>query len=241
MKAVLITIACIVIILSWFFSVNGYLLLPYMNKILTIPNSPVYFSTDLPWCRQLRENTEKIRLEYLEYTKQHSLRRFRDVDQEQTPYDTSEIPWQVLFLRVYNKNTNKISQFPHTYQCISQIPGCTLAMFSVLPPGKKIPLHTGPYKGVLRYHLALITPKNEQECWISVNDQTYCWKAGQDVLFDDTYPHQVHNNTNEFRVILFLDIQRQFDSFFQSMMNQLFLFLAPLNPVVKQIVYESNQ
>ena len=31
-------------------------------------------------------------------------------------------------------------------------------MFSILAPGKRIPPHDGPYKGVLRYHLGLDGP-----------------------------------------------------------------------------------
>src|SRR4051812_31569052 len=37
----------------------------------------------------------------------------------------------------------------------------TTAMFSVLLPHKHIPPHRGPWKGVLRYHLALRTPADE--------------------------------------------------------------------------------
>ena len=41
-----------------------------------------------------------------------------------------------------------------------------------------------------------------------VGDQIRHWETGQCMVFDDTYPHQVWNETDERRVVLFLDIQR---------------------------------
>jgi hypothetical protein len=44
----------------------------------------------------------------------------------------------------------------------------TTALFSVLLPHKHIPPHRGPWKGVLRYHLALRTPADETAARIRV-------------------------------------------------------------------------
>ena len=45
-------------------------------------------------------------------------------------------------------------------------------MFSILAPGKRIPPHDGPYKGVLRYHLGLIVPDAPvEQVGIRVGDQ----------------------------------------------------------------------
>jgi aspartyl/asparaginyl beta-hydroxylase (cupin superfamily) len=33
------------------------------------------------------------------------------------------------------------------------------AFFSILAPGKHLPAHRGPYKGVMRYHLGLLIPE----------------------------------------------------------------------------------
>ncbi|MCB0737337.1 MAG: aspartyl/asparaginyl beta-hydroxylase domain-containing protein, partial [Bacteroidetes bacterium] len=50
-------------------------------------------------------------------------------------------------------------------------------------------------------------PKNG-ECFIINGGQKYSWKEGEDILFDDTFRHQVSNNTNETRAILFCDVYR---------------------------------
>ena len=59
-------------------------------------------------------------------------------------------------------------------------------MFSLLEPGTKIyPPKLYIYKGLLRYHLGLITP-NSDNCFISVNNIKYSWKDGDGIIFDDT-------------------------------------------------------
>ena len=222
--------------------ISGYKLLQYVNKFYAFfINDREFYETDHDWCKDLRNNYKKIRQEYINYTKNHGkLRRFKDIDTVQTDYDISDIPWDVLFLRVYNKDTSKIKYFPKTYELISKIPGCSLAMFSVLHPGKIIPPHTGPFKGVLRYHLALITPKKSDECKIKVNKIEYYWQTGKDVIFDDTFIHSVENKTDESRVVLFLDIQRDFENIFLNIVNNVVLYFCKFNDSVDNIVDNTN-
>ena len=86
------------------------------------------------------------------------------------------------------------------------------AYFSILAPGKHIPPHKGPYKGILRYQLAISVPKGE--CKILVGSKPYYWKEGESILFDDTYIHEVVNNTEGYRVALLLDVKRNIPGFF---------------------------
>jgi aspartyl/asparaginyl beta-hydroxylase (cupin superfamily) len=131
----------------------------------------------------LRDNYKVIRDEYIEYTKYNTLKRHGDIDHIQKITDTTNIPWLVLILK-----TNKIKYFPKTYNLIKKIPNCTLAMFSVLLPGKKLAPHRGPYNGVLRYHLSLIVPKapkNELKgCFIKVNGKNHYWVATSNTKLD---------------------------------------------------------
>ena len=55
----------------------------------------------------------------------------------------------------------------------------TTAMFSILSPRKHILDHRGPYKGVLRYHLGLIVPKDAEACRIRVGEDFRHWEAGK--------------------------------------------------------------
>ena len=101
---------------------------------------------------------------------------------------------------------------PKTTSILKKLGGVKSAYFSVLAPGKHIPPHKGPYKGIIRYQLALSVPKNG-ECKIIVDDKDCFWEEGKSVLFDDTYTHEVINNTNEVRIALLLDVKRDFTGF----------------------------
>ena len=81
-------------------------------------------------------------------------------------------------------------------------------MFSILAPGYHIPAHKGVTKGILRSHLGLIIPKEREKCRIRVDDVITPWKEGEIFVFDDTYEHEVWNDTDEERVILLFDFDR---------------------------------
>ena len=98
---------------------------------------------------------------------------------------------------------------PNTMYMLSQAVNISTAFFSVLSPGKVLPPHYGPFKGVLRYHLGLIVP--DGECYISVDKELYYWQEGEGILFDETYEHYAVNNTKHPRVILFIDVNRPLD------------------------------
>lgn len=57
--------------------------------------------------------------------------------------------------------------------------------------GKHIPIHQGPFKGLKTYHIAIQTPAQYKKCFIKVNKKKYIWQEGHDMIFDDTYPHEV--------------------------------------------------
>ncbi len=97
---------------------------------------------------------------------------------------------------------------PETVRILKKIPGLQNAWFSILAPGYHIPPHRGVTKGLLRCHLALMVPPQPERCRIRVGDQICHWQNGKCLVFDDTYEHEVWNDTDEQRVVLFLDIER---------------------------------
>src|SRR5262249_3072000 len=79
---------------------------------------------------------------------------------------------------------------------------------SILSPRKHILDHRGPYKGVLRYHLGLIVPEDAEACRIRVGEDIRHWEAGRSMVFDDTFNHEVWNDTDATRVVLFVAVMR---------------------------------
>jgi aspartate beta-hydroxylase/beta-hydroxylase len=94
-----------------------------------------------------------------------------------------------------------------TCAALDRVPGVFQALFSILDPGKSIPSHEGPYRGYLRYHLGLIVPEQDPP-QIRIKDQIYTWREGEDMLWDDTWEHEVTNHCKDRRVVLIVDIRR---------------------------------
>ena len=116
--------------------------------------------------------------------------------------------WKRFYLKWYEaKHPSALEFCPKTVALLSQTPSVKAAMFAELPPGAKLNPHRDPYAGSLRYHLGLVTP-NDDQCFINVNDETYSWRDGEGVLFDETYIHWALNGTDKSRIILLCDIER---------------------------------
>ena len=43
---------------------------------------------------------------------------------------------------------------------------------------------------------------------IVINGQPYTWEEGEAVLFDDSWPHAVINDSDEMRAVLIVDVRR---------------------------------
>ena len=84
--------------------------------------------------------------------------RERDEAREQAAISDDE-RWRTYFLQVFGRPIPANCQrCPRTAELLRAVPGLGNAVFSILLPGKHIPEHRGPYKGLLRYHLALRVP-----------------------------------------------------------------------------------
>ena len=97
---------------------------------------------------------------------------------------------------------------PKTAALLDTIPGLVTAFFSILLPHKHIPPHRGPYRGVVRCHLALMVPGTPEACGISVGGEVRHWHEGETMFFDDGYEHSAWNDSEGTRVVLFLDVIR---------------------------------
>lgn len=116
--------------------------------------------------------------------------------------------WRRFYLTWYGAPHRSAERLcPLTVRLVDGIPGIRAAMFSVLPPGAELSMHSDPLACSLRYHLGLDTPESP-DCYINVDGHCVSWRNGQDFVFDETYPHFVKNNTDAYRVILMCDVER---------------------------------
>jgi len=116
--------------------------------------------------------------------------------------------WTRFYLRWYGETPPSAqSACPVTTAILEGAPSIKGAMFAFLPPGAILGRHRDPFAGSLRFHLGLDTP-NDDACWMEVDGVRYSWRDGEGVLFDETYVHEVRNDTARGRLILLADVER---------------------------------
>lgn len=198
-----------------------------------IGNKPFFDPGLFSWSEDLEANWQVIRQELdVLLEKVTALPNFQDISRDQYSI-TQDNLWKTYFLYVYGFKAEKNCQkCPETTRLVEQIPGMKTAFFSILLPHKHIPEHRGPYKGVLRYHLALKVPEPAIDCGIRVGEEIRHWEEGKSLVFDDTFPHEAWNKTDNIRVVLFVDFVRPL-RFPAAMFNQWMIQLLARSPYVQ--------
>ena len=113
---------------------------------------------------------------------------------------------------------------PKSVELLSSVPTIKGALFANLPAGSFLGRHRDPFAGFVRYQVALDTP-NSDDCWISVDGEKRSWRDGQVMIFDETYVHEVRNDTDKDRLVLFCDVERPVAAPMRPI-NRLFLKLV---------------
>lgn len=174
-----------------------------------VPTTPFLPTSTFDWIPGLEAEWKTVRAELdqvLSYRDQ--LPNFQDISIDQASI-TDDDGWKTYFFFAYGfRSETNCARCPQTAALLDAVPGLTTAFFSILSPGKHIPEHRGPWRGVLRYHLALKVPEPAASAGIRVGDQTAHWEEGRSLLFDDGYDHQAWNDTDGVRVVLFVDVIR---------------------------------
>jgi aspartate beta-hydroxylase len=144
----------------------------------------------------------------------HPIPRFHEIMPAQAEISANDgKDWRLFVLKVYGAEIEEnMAVCPALASVVSSSPDVLSATLSFLAPGKHIPRHRGPFRGVLRYQLGLSVPTaadGRPAAVLSLNDQEYRVGNGEHLLWDDTYPHEVWNNSDELRLALLLDVRRR--------------------------------
>ena len=181
------------------------------RKITASPDGKRTFfeASHFPWVACLEAEWKTIRSELdAVLVNRSQIPNFQDVSSPQANLTKGE-DWKTFFFYLYGQRSNEnCRRCPETVRLLRTIPGMKTAMFSILAPHKHIPGHRGPYKGVLRYHLGLIVPTPKTLCKIKVGADFRYWEEGKSLIFDDSNWHLVWNDSNYYRVVLFVDFIR---------------------------------
>lgn len=115
--------------------------------------------------------------------------------------------WSVLFLlELGRRNEDNLARCPvtasviDTHRTIKTSTG--LVYFSCLDPRTRVAPHQGPTNLRLRCHLGLEVPEG---CGMRVGGVTGGWREGRCTIFDDSFWHEVWNDSDQRRVVLVVD------------------------------------
>ncbi|MFU8813703.1 MAG: aspartyl/asparaginyl beta-hydroxylase domain-containing protein, partial [Pseudomonadales bacterium] len=177
-----------------------------------VGTTPVLDNAEFPWVAELEQGTAHIQAEL-----DTVLGRIDDIPAfHQLSPDQHRISkgnnWKTYAFYIFGKPvTENCEACPYTAELLASLPSLQNAWFSILAPRYHIPPHRGPTRALIRCHLGLRVPAERERCWLRVDDQICTWEEGRCLVFDDTYEHEVKNDTDEVRVVLFLDFDRPMD------------------------------
>lgn len=159
----------------------------------------VVFAIDktIPELREIEKLFPDIRAEFVAAAKKVAVMpTFHELDPLQryisatTPYD-----WRMFYLYAMGEVAEENAALcPRTIAVLKKTPNLLQPSFSILDPGKSIPEHAGPHYGYLRYHLGIEVPTDDPPS-LRIRDHVHTWKDGESVLFDDSWKHEVINNS----------------------------------------------
>jgi beta-hydroxylase len=198
-----------------------------MEKMITVlspdGNRAFFDTAAFPWVARIEQGWTRIRAELdVLLAERDRIPNFQDISRDQALL-TEGTEWKTFFFFAYGHEAERnCARCPETLRLLRFIPGLKTAMFSILAPGKHIPEHRGPYKGVLRYHLGLVIPRPAGDCRIRVRDEVRVWEEGKSLIFDDSHLHEAWNDSGSYRVVLFVDFVRPLP-FPLSVLNRLVL------------------
>jgi aspartate beta-hydroxylase len=139
--------------------------------------------------------------------------RLHEIMREQSDISASDgRDWRMFVVKEYGAKIPKnLVRCPTLAGLLDACPQALSACFSYLAPGKDVPVHRGPFRGIMRFHLGLSMPRDghgELGSTLWVNGIPCRLDNGETLLWDDTYPHAVSNATDQVRVALLLDVWR---------------------------------
>jgi len=139
--------------------------------------------------------------------------RFHEVMSEQADISAADDrDWRVFILKAYGVEVPRNTALcPALSALLRDSPEVLSATISFLAPGKHVPRHSGPFRGIMRFHLGLSMPlaaDGEPGTVLEIEDSQYRIENGGGLLWDDTYPHELWNCTDQVRIALLLDVWR---------------------------------
>jgi len=175
---------------------------PILDTDLYFPSAKDFVAK---W-RGIRDEALAVRLD--------KVPRFHELMKEQADISANDgRDWRMFIMRAYGIDVpDNLACCPTIAGLIENQPEVMSCALSFLAPGKHVPKHRGPFRGILRFHLILAmprTPSGDVAAVLEIDGKPYRLADGDCLLWDDTFPHEVWNKSDEVRVALLLDVWRR--------------------------------
>lgn len=199
-------------------------------------DSAILEPKEFPFISDLSDHLEEIREEWLRLNRSNEVYNVKDFYKVRSDVGHDD-NWKMFPLLLFNyRFLENSAKCPRTQAVVDRIPNCTTAMFSVLGPGKKVPPHRGIYKGTYRCLFSIIVP-DEKLCWLKVEEKILGYKEGEAIVFDETFLHEAANETDQPRVVLYLDLYREFP-FPLNILNRFIFAALRRSPFIQNVLNE---
>jgi len=197
-------------------TVNDPLYAPELFLIPDLERKPVHLSSSFSWVPDLLDQFDFIKQEMHSVLKDNTAQLLRPYLPQTLAVHNSlrtlagSHNWSALDLYKDGVlNESVANRFPRTLAALEKIPTYGLhdtpyeAFFSILKPGQTIAPHFGQSNHSLNVHLPMSVP---EQCHLSVANKQYQWQEGEPLIFDDSYWHSAHNNSNQSRIVLIFSV-----------------------------------
>ena len=139
--------------------------------------------------------------------------RFHEIMPEQADISAHDgRDWRMFIMKAYGVEVEQnLKKCPTLAALVAQSPEVVSCVLSFLAPHKHIPKHRGPFRGIMRFHLMLSMPRAADggpAAVLEIDGVPHRLADGECLLWDDTFPHEVFNRSDEVRVALLLDVWR---------------------------------
>ncbi len=121
--------------------------------------------------------------------------------------------WRLYIMKAYGVSfADKLAQCPTVAAILQDVPEAVSCSFSFIAPGKHVPRHRGPFRGILRFHLMLSMPEDENRptCLRARHRRRALSPARRARACSGTtpFPHELLNRSDKVRIALLLDVWR---------------------------------
>lgn len=182
----------------------------WLSRYSLVGDTPTYDPALFPWLDGIVAATPQIRDEMLAVCRHsHAIPAFRDFAPGHERIAGDSDAWRSFFFYGYGYPIDdNLRRCPQTAAMLDKVPGLVSAMYSIIAPGTHIARHRGVSKAIMTIHIPLVVPRDRAGCRMQVDGEIVHWKVGTPTILDDTWFHEVWNDTEETRVVLLIQFRR---------------------------------